>query len=265
MSKNRDCYRINNGFFGHNTKKLVITDTVRLDGYWVRVVLPKKEYRGPRLQEIRVKRSRRKKRCTSRCSGEYLRQMDCIRTQLWKAKAPKEKLRAVRGNLSGFRQGTGTLNYCACCLFFLAKGRGREVKSGRDFLIVTNNPLVRDCLSGYYELDFDEQRSYRDILIKVRDLVYAGHGLYTHPISGSVKPNETPYRSVVVSKSTKPFDAHESELVANAVQTFDKFTARNRVLSEQMVKDFQLIDYTLLCGALDFDAAAGLSKLQKQK
>ena len=139
------------------------------------------------------------------------------------------------------------------------------MKSGRDFLIITNNPLVNACLGDYYELDFDGTRTYRDVLIKVRDLVYSGHGLYTHPISGSVKPNETPYRSVVVSKSIKPFDAAESELVSSSVQTYDKFTPRNRVLTEKMVEDFQLIDYTLLCGALDFDAVAGLSKLQKQK
>lgn len=139
------------------------------------------------------------------------------------------------------------------------------MKTGRDFLIVTNNPLVRDCLGGYYELDFDGSRTYRDVLIRVRDYVYAGHGLYTHPISGSVKPNETPYRSVVVSKATKPFDAYESELVSSSVQTYDKFTPRERVLTEKMVEDFQLIDYTLLCGALDFDAVAGLSKFYQSK
>ena len=138
------------------------------------------------------------------------------------------------------------------------------MKSGRDIRIITNNPLVVRCLSGHYEIEFVEC-TYRELLVKARDLVFLGYGLFTHPMAGSVKPNETPYRSVVVSKSTKPFDAAESELVSNSVQTYDKFTPRNRVLTEKMVEDFQLIDYTLLCGALDFDAVAGLSKLQKQK
>jgi hypothetical protein len=65
-----------------------------------------------------------------------------------------------------------------------------------DCLILTNNELVRKILGKQYEIAFFGECSYRDILIKTRDLVYAGHRLYTHPLAGSVKPNETPYRSV---------------------------------------------------------------------
>ena len=133
------------------------------------------------------------------------------------------------------------------------------MKTGRDFLIVTNNPLVRDCLGGYYELDFDGSRTYRDVLIRVRDYVYAGHGLYTHPISGSVKPNETPYKSVVISKTPLGMDLGEAEIMSNSLVTFDKFTPKKIPLTEQVLRDFQLIDYTLLCGALGLDAVAGLS------
>ena len=57
-------------------------------------------------------------------------------------------------------------------------------------------------------------------------------------------------------KTTMP--AH---LGANAIITFDKFKPIDWVLPERILQDFQLIDYTLLAGALDFDAAAGLSKL----
>jgi hypothetical protein len=128
-----------------------------------------------------------------------------------------------------------------------------------DCLILTNNELVRKILGKQYEIAFFGECSYRDILIKTRDLVYAGHRLYTHPLAGSVKPNETPYRSVAVSKSAPGMDAAEAEIIANAIVTYDKFTPRGRVLTEQVRGDFRLIDYTLLCGALDIDAAAGLS------
>lgn len=43
---------------------------------------------------------------------------------------------------------------------------------------------------------------------------------------------------------------------------FDKFTPKNRELTQKLLEDFQLIDYTLLCGALDYDAVAGLSKIK---
>jgi len=133
------------------------------------------------------------------------------------------------------------------------------MKSGLSIRIITNNPLVVRCLSDYYEIEYHE-KSFREILVLVRDMVYAGYELHTHPIAGSVKPNETPYKSIVISKVKKQFSMEHAELMSSAITTFDKFTPIGWTLPERILQDFQLIDYTLLCGALDFDAAAGLSK-----
>lgn len=133
------------------------------------------------------------------------------------------------------------------------------MKSGLGIQIITNNPLVVRCLSDYYQIEYCDI-SFREILVKVRDMVYAGYELHTHPIAGSVKPNETPYKSIVVSKVKKGFNMEHAELCANAIITFDKFTPIVRELPQRILDDFQLIDYTLLAGALDFDALAGLSK-----
>ena len=64
------------------------------------------------------------------------------------------------------------------------------------FLIITNNTLVKEKLGENYHVEY-EDLSYEDTLRKVRDRVYLGHKLLTHPLSGSVKPNETPYKSVM--------------------------------------------------------------------
>lgn len=133
------------------------------------------------------------------------------------------------------------------------------MKSGRDIRIITNNSLVVRCLSGHYEIEFVEC-TYRELLVKARDLVFLGYGLFTHPMAGSVKPNETPYKSLVLSKQPGTFSEAHAELMSSAVATFDKFTPRNRELTDKILGDFQMIDYTLLCSALDFDAVAGLSK-----
>ena len=138
------------------------------------------------------------------------------------------------------------------------------MKPGHRFRIVTNNPLVRDCLCDWYEIDYREV-SFREILVIVRDMVHVGHQLYTHPIAGSVKPNETPYKSIVVDKAPGKFSVDEANLMSNALITFDKFKPLNVKYSDYHLQDFQLIDYTLLCGALDVDAVAGLSKVNYQK
>ena len=137
-----------------------------------------------------------------------------------------------------------------------------SIGNPRDYLILTNNPMVKEHLEGRgrFTIRFEPERSFREILVEARDLVYAGHILYTHPLAGSVKPNETPYKSLIVSVDPHGFDAEHGELMANAIAVFDKFKPIGWELEERILRDFQLIDYSLLCGALNIDAAAGLSK-----
>ena len=138
------------------------------------------------------------------------------------------------------------------------------VGNPRDYLILTNNPLVVSCMEGrgLYTIEFHPEMSYREILVLARDKVYIGHTLYTHPLSGSVKPNETPYKSVIVSMEPHGFDQQQAEIMSNAIAVCDKFVPCNRQYTQQVLEDFQLIDYTLLSGAIGFDAAAGLSNRQ---
>lgn len=133
------------------------------------------------------------------------------------------------------------------------------MESSREYRIITNNPLVKQCVPKEYLVEFHEGIGYRDVLVLVRDLVYAGHRLYTHPLAGSVKPNETPYKSVVVSRLPKKMENDEAMLISSSIETFDKFKPIGWNLAERHHKDFQLIDYTLLCGALQIDALAGLN------
>ena len=135
------------------------------------------------------------------------------------------------------------------------------MKTPHRMRIITNNPLVVTVLSDYYTIEYYEGISYRDVLVKARDLVYSGYELLTHPLAGSVKPNETMFKSIVVGTDMKSVDLEHCNLMMNALVTVDKFKPLGVTYSEYHIKDFQLIDYTLLCGALDFDAIAGLSKV----
>lgn len=134
------------------------------------------------------------------------------------------------------------------------------MKSPHRIRIITNNPLVKTVLSDYYKVEFYEDLSYRDILVKVRDLVYSGYELLTHPMAGSVKPNETMYKSIVVGTDVKGVEIEHCNLMMNAMITCDKFKPTGVQYADYHRWDFQMIDYTLLCSALDFDAIAGLSK-----
>ena len=67
-------------------------------------------------------------------------------------------------------------------------------------IIITNNKYVHDKFKDKIEIIFKEDATYLEILEFVRDKVHEGHKLMTHPLSGSIKPNETPYKTIMISK-----------------------------------------------------------------
>lgn len=114
----------------------------------------------------------------------------------------------------------------------------------RDLLITNNTDFLEDSLG--YELRLIEGLEYTDVLIAVRDLIHQGHVLLTHPLSGSVKPFETPYKSVVVSATAKgSVDADSLLLISDALAMAEKFR-RERHFNEQLLCDFRLIDRDLI-------------------
>ena len=121
-------------------------------------------------------------------------------------------------------------------------------------IILTNNPDVEEALKDKNVLWIDG--TYRDVLIKARDLVHQGHRLLTHPLMGSLKPNETPYRTVAVSSEKGALDTDSLLLIENAIETFDKFaqvTRPDRGINtpERMLADFRMIDLSLITSALE--------------
>ena len=139
------------------------------------------------------------------------------------------------------------------------------MESRKDYLILTNNPLLASCMEGEFAIAYYKEAGYRDILRMARDKVYVGHTLYTHPLAGSVKPNETPYKSIVISALPRGFRAQDAEIISAAIDVCDHFVPGKRELNEKILKDFQLIDYSLLADAIDFNPEAGIYHKKQTK
>lgn len=116
-------------------------------------------------------------------------------------------------------------------------------------IIITNNPRVLRELAPEHDVSFHKER-LMDLFVRVRDLVHKGHRLYTHPLSGSIKPGETPYKSILVSKEPGVLDFESLQMVENAILTTRKFGHEYRDLPDSVDLDFQLVDYTLIKGVL---------------
>ena len=115
--------------------------------------------------------------------------------------------------------------------------------------MVTNNPLVKKKAGKKYHVVFVEG-GYRDVLIKVRDMVHLGHALYTHPLAGSIKPNQTPYRTVTLSAEISEFSMEDSQIISNSITACDKF-APPRSFPKKTLKDLQTADISLIWSAME--------------
>ena len=116
-------------------------------------------------------------------------------------------------------------------------------------MIVTNNPLVKTKLGEEYHIEYSEI-SYEDIVKKVRDYIFLGHQLLSHPLSGSVKPNETPYKSIMLAREPETLDLQSVEMIENVLQTIPKFIFKSDKYKPEVYEDFQLIDFTLIDSAI---------------
>ena len=123
------------------------------------------------------------------------------------------------------------------------------------FLLVTNNQLCFQKYKKTIRVDFLEEGSYLDVLIKVRNYVQSGYRLETHPLAGSIKPNQTPYRTVLLSDG--PLDEKEQTehelMIEDAVLMTRQFLLKKPLplWAEDILDDFRLVDLDLIGSAID--------------
>lgn len=126
-------------------------------------------------------------------------------------------------------------------------------------LIISNNPLILRTWDGKIPVRYIDG-SAPEVLLAVRDLCHLGYRLLTHPLSGSIKPNETPYKSVLLAGTCCGTDTESILLTENAIDVVQRFGPIRRNWQERELKDFQLVDASLLAGAAE-SAIADLKEI----
>ena len=116
--------------------------------------------------------------------------------------------------------------------------------------LITNNPRFskekfKDIEVEYHDID------YLEVLKKVRDYVHENWEVVTHPLYGSVKPNETIYRTIVI-KEKNSLDITSVNLISDAILTFKKFRNNREVpqWTDRVKDDFSVIDHDLILNAI---------------
>lgn len=113
--------------------------------------------------------------------------------------------------------------------------------------IITNNPLVHSKYGFVANVEYIDC-TYIDIFYKVRDYLHIGYPLLSHPLAGSMKPNQTPYRSVVIGDKKEKVDFYGLSIMDECLESAKKFLNIRKLPDwpEEILRDFQTVDCTFL-------------------
>lgn len=116
----------------------------------------------------------------------------------------------------------------------------------KKIIVITNNPNVREKYKNIYFVE----GGFEDLLLKVRDMVYMGHELVTHPLGASLRMMFSPYRSVVVTdEKVVPLNELHAEIIGKAIESY-KNVIGVRMKDVKNMGDYAKIDYLLLKNVL---------------
>ena len=127
------------------------------------------------------------------------------------------------------------------------------------YAIITNNKLVNEYYKNEYtnknleKIVFMEDKTFIEVLFLVRDKIHEGYKLLTHPLTGSVKPYETPYKSIVLSSEKSKIDFDSLSIIESSIEVTKKFleSYKPRNLKDKHLKDFRIIDKSLIDSGIE--------------
>lgn len=114
-------------------------------------------------------------------------------------------------------------------------------------VLITNNDRVYEKYKD--QLQVILLRTYEEVLIKARDMVYDRHQLLTHPQASSLKPNQTPFRSVVVYPKGEEDNMKDIMLIEKCIETFRQWQEIAKTpedYEEKVAEDFKTIDLSVV-------------------
>ena len=114
--------------------------------------------------------------------------------------------------------------------------------------IISNNSLALD---KYAHCAVSVAGGVFAVFCAARDKIHTGARLINHPLSGSVKPNQNPYKSLILSAANGPaVDIASLTHIEEAIGVLSKLAPRLRGYSEAVHEDFKVIDLDLLDAAI---------------
>ena len=120
-------------------------------------------------------------------------------------------------------------------------------------IIITNNASVYETYHETIKIEYLETAKFLDVLTNCRDRVHKGAKLLTHPLTGSVKPNETPFKSIMMTEEVGALDVDSLTMIESSIEVTNKFLNNSEIKEwpERILDDFRLIDFRLIRSAIE--------------
>ncbi len=119
-----------------------------------------------------------------------------------------------------------------------------------EILIITNNPMVKNISDVKIAPVGNSNKNA--VYYEVLNYLAQGHPLLSHPLAGSVKPNQNPYRSIIVGKEAGEFRQQDYQTMESCLLQVEKMSTEDYLIQQnEWTDDLQMMDQELLIMALN--------------
>lgn len=110
---------------------------------------------------------------------------------------------------------------------------------------VTNNPLVIKKKLKFMEVIDGDALA---VIKTVKKEITKGYKLISHPLTGSIRPDVNPYKTIIISQKKSEIDIESLNIIENALEYAYHLNLRKniQVWDEKSLLDFQIVDYDLI-------------------
>ncbi|MGR6836542.1 GrdX family protein [Syntrophomonas erecta] len=118
-----------------------------------------------------------------------------------------------------------------------------------EILVITNNLMVKNMSD--IKVSFIDGDG-REVLYQTLNKVAGGHRLLSHPLAGSLKPDQNPFKSILVSQEKGQVNQSEIAVLHRSLEKMENMVEGGcRINKKPIYKDLQVIDQSLLASALE--------------
>ncbi len=117
----------------------------------------------------------------------------------------------------------------------------------KEACIITNNDYVFEKYKSLTNVIL--LKSYEEVLLKTRDYVYDKHILLTHPQASSLKPNQTPFRSIIVYPKGEEDNLESIMMIDKSIQVYrewQEISPSPKSYAPKVEHDFKTIDLSII-------------------